>query len=283
MTTTVLRASVLAWCVLIAAACTPREGAAPLVPVEGGNMPSLPPLPAADAHVEPAALEAAAIAAEKAGADALLIARNGHLLLERYWHGTSAASHIDAGAWQGVIDDLLVGALVNDHRAIDAGAAHSRAEIASAAGTSYAAYLTRRLWRPIGAADAVLAPDLRAAQADWLRIGEILANDGVYQGEELVPPGHTASLLARRAAEVNAPTTVSLRGLYRLPGADRGVLWIAPALRLVILRTGAAITGDSAQLDATIADHVLRGVTDRYRAPDEPSGQPDPATLVPAH
>ncbi|MCW5574249.1 MAG: hypothetical protein KIT37_14600 [Steroidobacteraceae bacterium] len=282
MTTMASRAILLAL-VLLLAACPSREGVTPMLPVAGGNMPSLPPLPAQDAHIEAAALEAAAIAASGSGADALLIARNGHLLLERYWHGTRGATHVDAGAWQGLIDDLLVGALVNDHEPIDTETPQSRAAIVAAAGMPYEAYLARRLWRPIGAADAVLVPDLRAAQADWLRVGEILANDGVYQGEEIVRPGWVVRVLERRAAAHAATTAVSLRGLYRLPGADGAVLWVAPALRLVILRTGAAAADDRGDADAAIADYVLRGVTDRPHVPGEPTGMPAPATLVPAH
>lgn len=58
---------------LTTAACSPRGEPVAQVPVAGGNAPPMPPLPAAEAHVEAAALEAAAIEAQRQGADALLV------------------------------------------------------------------------------------------------------------------------------------------------------------------------------------------------------------------
>lgn len=247
-------------------------------------MPALPPLAPRDASIEPAALEAAAILARDAASDALLIARNGHLLFERYWHDTAFATPIAAGAWQGVIDDLLAGALVNDRKPIDTAEVPSRETIEQAAGTSFAAYLSKRLWRPIGAADAVLAPELVAAQGDWIRIGEMLANDGVYQGEEIVPPGWVQRLLLRHAvAADDASSAAPYRGAWRLPGANGACLWVVPALRLVVLRTDGQAGGDDPSIDATILDAVIRGVIDRPRAVETDGQAPDPSVFVPAH
>jgi hypothetical protein len=269
--------------VLVAGACTRHEAPPVGVPVEGGNMPALPPLAPQDAKLESAALEAAAIIARDAGSDALLIARNGHLLLERYWHDTAFATPVAAGDWQGVIDDLLVGALVNDRKLIDTEALPSREAIEQAAGSDLATYLSKRLWRPIGAADAMLAPDLLAAQGDWIRIGEILANEGVYQGEEIVPPGWVQRLLARRAVRVDAAGATPDRDAYRLPGAGDSCLWIVPTLRLIVLRTGRQAGADRASPDATILDAVMRGVIDRPRAAHADGDEPDPSIFVPAH
>lgn len=269
---------------LVLGACARHEPPPVGIPVAGGNMPVLPPLAPQDANIESAALEAAAILARNAASDALLIARNGHLLLERYWHDTDFATPLAAGAWQGVIDDLLAGALVNDRRPIDTASVPSREAIEQAAGTSFAAYLSKRLWRPIGAADAVLAPELVAAQGDWIRIGETLANDGVYQGEQIVPPGWVQPLLLRHAvAEDDASGAAPHRGAWRLPGANGACLWVVPALRLVVLRTGAQAGGDEASIDATILDAVMRGAIDRPRAVEADGDAPDPSIFVPAH
>lgn len=264
-------------------ACGPREAPVPAVPVAGGRSPPMPPLPATEAHIDPSALNAAGMLAERDGATALLVARNGHIVFERYWLGTAFRTPIEAGAWQGVIDDLLAGALADDRKPLHADSTPERAQIAAAAGVAYEAYLSQRLWRPLGAYDATLAPDLRAAQGDWIRVGELLANDGVYLGEELVRPGWVARVLARHgcADEGGAPGRV--RDLCHLPGAGAAGLWVAPSLRLVILRTGGAITAASAGTDARMLDAILRGVTDRPRARAPDDGMPDPATLVPAH
>lgn len=283
MKTQAMRRLAVALLVLVAGACARHEAPPVGVAVAGGNMPALPPLAPQDAKLEPAALEAAANIARDAGSDALLIARNGHLLLERYWHDTAFATPVAAGAWQGVIDDLLVGALVNDRRLIDTEALPSRGAIEQAAGSDLAAYLSKRLWRPIGAADAMLAPDLLAAQGDWIRIGEILANDGVYQGEEIVPPGWVQRLLARRAVPLDATGAMPDRGAYRLPGAGGSCLWIVPTLRLVVLRTGGQADADRASPDATILDAVIRGAIDRPGAAHADGDEPDPSVFVPAH
>jgi len=134
MKTQAMRRLAVALLVLVAGACARHEAPPVGVAVAGGNMPALPPLAPQDAKLEPAALEAAANIARYAGSDALLIARNGHLLLERYWHDTTFATPVAAGAWQGVIDDLLVGALVNDRRLIDTEALPSRGAIEQAKG-----------------------------------------------------------------------------------------------------------------------------------------------------
>jgi len=265
-------------------ACAPRNGATvAAVPVAGGNSPPMPPLPAAEAHIDPTALTAAGLLAERDGATALLVARNGHIVYERYWHGTTFRSPIEAGAWQGVIDDLLAGALADDRKPLHADSTPGRAQIAAAAGVAYESYLSKRLWRPLGAYDATLAPDLRAAQGDWIRLGELLANDGVYLGEELVRPGWVARVLARHrcAAEDAAPGLAP--DLCRLPGANAASLWVAPSLRLVILRTGGAPGPTRDATDARMVDAILRGLTDRPGARPPGEGLPDPATLVPAH
>jgi len=265
------------------AGCAPRGGPAVPLAVPGGNMPPMPPLAPADARVEPAALEAAAIEAQRRDAAALLVARNGHVIFERYWRGTRYASPVEAGAWQGVVDTLLAGALAEDRRPLHGDAPPDPARIAQAAGMPYEAYLSKRLWRPIGAFDAVLAPGLRAAQGDWIRIGELLANDGVYQGEEVVRPGWARQVLARFAVQGEAAPLASVTDLYRLPGAGAASLWVVPSLRLVILRTGGDLAQGDAADDARIAQFVLRGVMDRPGREAGGEGVPDPATLVPAH
>ncbi|MBV6417795.1 MAG: hypothetical protein CMLOHMNK_02559 [Steroidobacteraceae bacterium] len=264
-------------------ACAPQEGTIPTVSVGGGNSPPMPPLPPADAHIDPSALEAAALHAEREGAAALLVVRNGHLVFERYWHGATFATPIGTGAWQGVIDDLLAGALAEDRRPLPAATTPDRASISAAAGMPYEAYLSKRLWRPLGAYDATLAPALHAAQGDWIRIGELLANDGAYLGEEIVRPGWAAQVLARHAVPGQRPTSGALRDVYRLRGPDDADLWVIPPLRLVILRTGAAVSAARDGTDARMFDAVLRGVTDRPGVQAVGEGMPDPAVLVPSH
>ena len=67
-----------------------------------------------------------------------------------------------------------------------------------ATGERYAQYLSRRLWQPLGAADAWVALDrpgglartasaLMARPEDWLRLGLLFADGGRFDGREVVP------------------------------------------------------------------------------------------------
>lgn len=67
-----------------------------------------------------------------------------------------------------------------------------------ATGERYALYLSRRLWQPLGAADAWVALDrpgglartasaLMARPEDWLRLGLLFADGGRVDGREVVP------------------------------------------------------------------------------------------------
>lgn len=269
----------LAMAVLLLAGCggtSPPSGD----PVAGDPRPGLPPIDGAAAQIEPSALTAAALAAEAEGASALIVLRNDHVVLERYWGDTQASTPIAAGAWQGVLDDLLLGALREDRRPVEAGRTYSREEIARLAESPYVAYLDRRLWRPIGAGEARLGEALHAAIGDWARIGALLVEDGVYQGEQLVPPGWTGALLARRAP-APGDATYATRGVHRLAGSAGNDLWIVPSVRLVILRTGAKFPAPSGAAGSTIPDLVIRGLTDRPRPQAE--GAVTPSDVVPSH
>jgi len=268
-------------CLVGVAACL--DAAPPSFPVAGGNQPPLPQLDAAAANIEPAALEAAAAVAAEQGADALLVARNGHRVLERYWRGTDGRSVVPAGEWQAVIDGLLVGALLQDRRPVDVEAPITREVIERASGSEYASYLSRRLWRLIGAADATLATELYAEQADFLRIGELLANDGLYQGEQVVPPGWTSRLLARGSREPNGGEPFAAKDLRAFSGARGAQLWVVPSARLVILRTGGPTSPVEGADSARIPNLVVHGLTDQPAPRSANDATPDPSTLVPAH
>ncbi|MEM0928236.1 MAG: serine hydrolase [Pseudomonadota bacterium] len=80
------------------------------------------------------------------------------------------------------------------------------------ANTDYATYLSEKLWQPIGADDAYLwkesttgAPyfyaGLQASAGDWLRFGVLLAQNGVVDGERIIPEPVIAELQARAEGE----------------------------------------------------------------------------------
>jgi CubicO group peptidase (beta-lactamase class C family) len=181
-----------------------------------------------------------------------------------------------------------------------------------ATGDRYASYISERLWKPIGAADAQLARDneagatradccLRARRGDWMRIAELLVSDGRFEGEQIIPPGWVRRMLAPSKANANFGSQV-WRGLpfiastglgsasepyavddtYLLKGAGKTRLWFVPSLALTILRTGSNSESDTDWDDAHIPNLIIRGATD-YVPKAPASGVQDLSTLVPNH
>ena len=170
----------------------------------------------------------------------------------------------------------------------------------------YAGYISARLWKPIGAADAWLTRDdeagdpwayccLRARRGDWMRIGELLVSDGHFQGEEILTPGWVREMLAPGKANPNfgyqvwrgqpfvagsAAEPYAAEDTYLLKGAGKARLWFVPSLSLTILRTGAEAPADWD--DAVIPNLVIRGATD-FVPPVPKSGAEDVRSLVPNH
>jgi len=141
------------------------------------------------------------------------------------------------------------------------------------AGTSYAKFLSRRLWQPSGAADATVRLDraggstrvfccLQARARDWARIGELVRTEGRPTGEPVLTAETIAMLLApnplNRAQGMHwllEPTTLIPRSQYgdvaRPPPtafASRGIVYaggrggqrvyVLPAERAVVVRIG---------------------------------------------
>lgn len=109
--------------------------------------------------------------------------------------------------------------------------------VAGATGQSLADYLHSRIWQPLGAeADGDWVADTRGMEVayccfsavlrDWARLGLMLANDGVWNGRQIVP-----------RAWLLAGTTVASNEPHLAPGRDRRVLgygyqvWIFPGPR----------------------------------------------------
>ncbi|HZO22225.1 MAG TPA: serine hydrolase [Steroidobacteraceae bacterium] len=176
----------------------------------------------------------------------------------------------------------------------------------------YAQYLSRTLWRRIGAADAWLWLDrpegdvhvdrgFLARQGDWLRVAELLLQNGRYQGSEVIDPRWVPQLL--RPAKANADYGAYIRlGAHTLPGMTAydapdlflvqgggSYLWLIPSLQLAVLRTGEAppaeqagrtASDDSAWDEARIPNLVLHGTRDFVPAARSGAGI---SNIVPNH
>jgi len=134
--------------------------------------------------------------------------------------------------------------------------------------------LTDRIWRPIGAGDFSLAAGARAGccirtrLGDWMRIGEVLANDGVFEGTQLAPPRFVNQMLKPVFPDATTGffTRVGAKGQFAAhdvawlesPGKQR--LWIVPSLRLTILRVGSEPSKEKGWDEAMIPDNIIRNI-----------------------
>ncbi len=158
----------------------------------------------------------------------------------------------------------------------------------------YATYLSRRLWRPIGASDAAVWLDredgtprtfccLLATARAWVRVGELILQEGKAQGEQVLPPEWIARMTRPSGANphygllvwLNAPedgvrsynegTDFKARHSepYAAPkviffdGAGGQRVYIIPDADMVIVRIGEAAPDWD---DARLPNLLLRGL-----------------------
>jgi CubicO group peptidase (beta-lactamase class C family) len=169
----------------------------------------------------------------------------------------------------------------------------------------YASYLSRALWRRVGAADAWLWLDraggtahadccMVARQGDWIRIGELLLKDGNYRGEEVIRPGWVTLMRAPAKADPDYGAFVRLgtqtaatgesyaaRDVFVVEGAGGNRLWLVPSLQIAILCTGPPAGRDAAWDDARIPNLIIRAARDFVPAAARPGTES--SALVPGH
>jgi CubicO group peptidase (beta-lactamase class C family) len=144
-----------------------------------------------------------------------------------------------------------------------------------ATGQPFADYLSQKLWRPLGAGTATLNVDAkgrartlcctRSALSDWLRVGQMIAQQGRFDGRQVVPAGYVEEML--KPSKLNPykglhiwlgwkPGTAEVKreggGPLQMPtskpylvddvaylmGGGFMTTWIVPSQDLVILRWG---------------------------------------------
>jgi CubicO group peptidase (beta-lactamase class C family) len=166
--------------------------------------------------------------------------------------------------------------------------------------TPYLQYLSKTLWRPIGAADAEVWLDgangqprvdccLRTHVADWLRVGELLAADGVYQGEQILPPGWVRQMAAPGSTPqavgwfIRTDGEYAARDLYRVEASGRQRIWVIPSLQLAIVRTGREPDSAAGWDDATIPDLIARGTSGFIGRAAPADDKNDPSRYAPRH
>jgi CubicO group peptidase (beta-lactamase class C family) len=278
---------------LATVACSKRE-----TELVAGTSDPLPPRVSPDyAGLDVAALDAAAAWAGERSTRALIVWRRGHIVYEKYWGGTDFGTSVDAGELNAALAALLLG-IAQEEGKIDAQPLLQQKpdpqllaqELARATGQPYAQFLSERLWKRIGAGEAHVAPEccLLVRQGDLIRLGALLASDGLYEASQVVPQGWISQLVAARypiePGEPHDPKRAgepyAARDVFFLGHLSKNRLWLVPSLGLAVLRTGEDGAGDANWDDAMIPNLVIRGTRD-FRPP---SGTPtDLKSLVPNH
>jgi hypothetical protein len=277
--------------------------------------PPTPRISAAEAGVDPAAIQLAVDYAARRKTSALVIGRNGHIVFEKYWGDTTADTSVSTDHFAAVLGPLLVGSAMNERLivSLDEPISNFHPDLASAPGgpstlreslgsrsghgempaeiialilerlarQPYETLVSERLWKPLGGGDlsfrrgaAKIRGDVAAAGccvnariSDWMRVGELLANDGVFEGNQLTPPRFVKLMLTPIHKEspwgfgVNVDGRFAAADVAWLDGGRSQRLWVVPSLQLVILRVGDEPDESDGWDEAMIPDSIIRGTS----------------------
>jgi CubicO group peptidase (beta-lactamase class C family) len=163
----------------------------------------------------------------------------------------------------------------------------------------YEQLVAARIWKPLGGGDlefqrgeSKLRPTgvdalccVRTRVGDWMRIGELLANGGNFEGGQVSLPHYVGLML--RPAHKDSPQGYFTRvdGAFAahdvawLEGSDKQRLWVVPSLKLAILRVGDAPGASEGWDEAMIPDSIIRGTSGWQ--PPEVSKEVDPSKYAP--
>ncbi len=199
--------------------------------------------------------------------------------------------HLDVPSSNYIIEDsgkpegatTLRELLAQDNATLDAAASANRLALVLERVTKrpYQTIVAERLWKPLEAGDLAFAGKggalreqgagagccIRARLGDWMRIAELLANDGVFEGTQFTPPGYVTLML--KPAHTDSPRGFFTRvdGAFAThdvawlesPGKQR--LWVVPSLRLTILRVGDEPPAERGWDESMIPDSIIRGTS----------------------
>jgi CubicO group peptidase (beta-lactamase class C family) len=288
-----------------------REPQPIVIPLTPG--PSQPRVPLDEAGLDPVAVELAVAYAGERNTRALVVARAGHIVFEKYWGDTSFDTPVDPG-FTPVLAALVTGTAMNDRlinnldRPVsnylngaggEQGTATMRELLAgispdlSLADSTdlvaavlerlgkqpYQALVVERLWKPMGGGDLEFrvrdnrrrpegvsaACCVRARIGDWMRIGEMLANDGVFEGNQYAPPRFVSLMLSPGYKESPRGFYTRVDGAFAthdvawLEGTAQQRMWIVPSLKLVVLRVGGEVPESRGWDETLIPDSIIRG------------------------
>jgi CubicO group peptidase (beta-lactamase class C family) len=162
-----------------------------------------------------------------------------------------------------------------------------------ATGRPFAEYLSEKLWRRIGAGTATLNVDargtartmccIRSALSDWLRVGQLIAQHGRWNGAQVVPAAYIDEMLQSSrlnpyqglhlwlgwkpgtpevtlpGAQLQMPTQhpYLVDDVAYLMGGGYMTVWISPKTDLVVLRWGFEPTKDLGWDNSAVPNFLL--------------------------
>jgi CubicO group peptidase (beta-lactamase class C family) len=168
----------------------------------------------------------------------------------------------------------------------------------AATGRRYADYLSEKLWKPIGAGDAALWLDrdggsartfgyLFATASDWGRLGQLLLQDGEWEGKQVISRRYLHEMLEPSPSEPTYGLGIWLAddnhqrredeppflapGIFYLDGRFKQRVYLIPSHHIVIVRLGENARGWE---ESALPNAVLRGITG-----EQLSGKPKPPQI----
>jgi CubicO group peptidase (beta-lactamase class C family) len=163
----------------------------------------------------------------------------------------------------------------------------------------YHTLVVQRLWTPLGGGTLEFKSSkggrrpegvrahccLRARLGDWMRIGELLANDGSFEGNQLTPPRYVDLMLrpahkqSTRGYFTRVDGDFAAHDVAWLEGTNKQRLWVVPSLKLAILRIGDQPGATRGWDERMIPDTIIRGASG-WHAPVAGEGV-DPSKFAP--
>lgn len=256
------------------------------VSIAGGDGGALPRATAEAENLDAVALQTALDSAIADGASVFLVARHGHLLLEHYGAGVTAATLFDGGTMTETLVTLSVGIAVTDGKLVAAEVFPlpvdaQMSALRSATGVSFEEYLSQHIWQPLNAGAARYSGCCVLARAsDWLRVGMLLLKSGNFEGNDIVSPSWVSRMRqplphdARRGsgvwlgADASGAEPFASHDVFYLRGPDRMRLWLMPSLQLAVLLV-AGPAGANGWDETRLPNQVIRAVNDR--SADDPA------------
>ena len=145
---------------------------------------------------------------------------------------------------------------------------------------SYETLIKERLWKPMEAGSFTMARRsaagpgavrasccMTARLGDWMRVGQMLSKDGVFEGNELAPRSFIAQMRKPASKDskygfyLRVDGTFAAHDVVWLESDGGQRLWIVPSLDLVILRVGDEPARDKGWDEAMIPDSIIRGTS----------------------